>query len=278
MTNDHEVAATLASEAGELLVAIRSRGGSEGDRLSNELLLRRLAELRPDDAVLSEESVDDPVRLERRRVWIVDPLDGTREYGEAPREDWAVHVALAVDGRPLVGAVALPAVGRVFSTSNPPVVAPPVAGPIRLAVSRTRPPACVDDLLGRLDAVLVPMGSAGAKAMAVVRGLVDVYAHSGGQYEWVSCAPVAVASAAGLHVSRLDGSPLRYNEPKSVPARPARFPPRDRWSCPRGLEGSLAPRVYPQTRQEKGGQGGERHKCVRPQRQVPWVGRWRTVT
>ena len=213
MTDDHEVAATLASEAGQLLLAIRSRGGAAGDRLSNEFLLRRLAELRPDDAVLSEESVDDPVRLERRRVWIVDPLDGTREYGEPPREDWAVHVALAVDGRPVVGAVALPAVGRVFSTSNPPVVAPPVAGPIRLAVSRTRPPACVDDLLGRLDAVLVPMGSAGAKAMAVVRGLVDVYAHSGGQYEWDSCAPVAVASAAGLHVSRLDGSPLRYNEP-----------------------------------------------------------------
>jgi 3'(2'), 5'-bisphosphate nucleotidase len=213
VTNDHEVAATLAAEAGALLLAIRSQGGAEGDRQSNELLLRRLAELRPDDAVLSEESVDDPVRLERSRVWIVDPLDGTREYGEPPREDWAVHVALAVDGDPVVGAVALPAAGHLLSTADPPSVAPPVSGPIRLAVSRTRPPACVDELLKHLDAVLVPMGSAGAKAMAVVLGEVDVYAHSGGQYEWDSCAPVAVAAAAGLHVSRLDGSPLRYNEP-----------------------------------------------------------------
>jgi 3'(2'), 5'-bisphosphate nucleotidase len=211
--NDHQVAATLASEAGSLLVAIRSQGGAEGDRQANELLLRRLTELRPDDAVLSEESVDDPVRLERQRVWIIDPLDGTREYGEPPRDDWAVHVALAVDARPVAGAVALPAAGQMLSTANPPVVAPPVAGPIRLAVSRTRPPACVEQLLSRLDAVLVPMGSAGAKAMAVVRGDVDVYAHSGGQYEWDSCAPVAVASASGLHVSRLDGSPLRYNQP-----------------------------------------------------------------
>lgn len=211
--NDHDVAAALAAEAGSLLVAIRSQGGAEGDRQANELLLRRLAEVRPEDAVLSEESVDDPVRLGRRRVWIIDPLDGTREYGEPPRDDWAVHVALAVDGLPVAGAVALPAAGQVLSTANPPVVAPPVAGPIRLAVSRTRPPASVDLLVSRLDASLVPMGSAGAKAMAVVRGEVDVYAHSGGQYEWDSCAPVAVAKAAGLHVSRLDGSPLKYNQP-----------------------------------------------------------------
>jgi 3'(2'), 5'-bisphosphate nucleotidase len=211
--NDHDVAATLAAEAGALLLEIRSQGGAEGDRQANVLLLRRLAELRPEDAVLSEESVDDPVRLERDRVWIIDPLDGTREYGEPPRDDWAVHVALAIDGVAVVGAVALPAAGQVLSTGLPPVVAPPVDGPIRLAVSRTRPPACVDQLLNRLDAALVPMGSAGAKAMAVIRGDVDVYAHSGGQYEWDSCAPVAVAQSAGLHVSRLDGSPLRYNEP-----------------------------------------------------------------
>jgi 3'(2'), 5'-bisphosphate nucleotidase len=211
--NDHEVAAMLAGEAGSLLLAIRVQGGAEGDRQSNELLLRRLAELRPDDAVLSEESVDDRVRLERQRVWIIDPLDGTREYGEPPREDWAVHVALAVDGQPVVGAVALPAAGLTLTTDDPPDVAPTGGGPVRLAVSRTRPPACVDRLVTGLGAVLIPMGSAGAKAMAVVRGDADVYAHSGGQYEWDSCAPVAVAGAAGLHVSRLDGTPLRYNEP-----------------------------------------------------------------
>lgn len=211
--DDHALAATLAAEAGALLLAIRAQGGAEGDRQSNELLLRRLAQARPDDAVLSEESADDPVRLERDRVWIIDPLDGTREYGEPPREDWAVHVALTVNGQPTAGAVALPAAGLVLHTGEPPAVAPASPGAPRLAVSRTRPPACVDHLVARLEATLVPMGSAGAKAMAVVRGEVDVYAHSGGQYEWDSCAPVAVAAAAGLHVSRLDGSRLRYNEP-----------------------------------------------------------------
>ncbi|MBL7502730.1 3'(2'),5'-bisphosphate nucleotidase CysQ [Frankia sp. CNm7] len=211
--DDHAVAAALAAEAGDLLLRIRDQGGDAGDKQSNDLLLRRLAQTRPEDAVLSEERTDDRVRLEHDRVWIIDPLDGTREYGEPPRDDWAVHVALAVRGRPDVGAVALPAAGLVLHTGGPPALSPRAAGPIRLAVSRTRPPACVDHLVTRLDAALVPMGSAGAKAMAVVRGQVDVYAHSGGQYEWDSCAPVAVAAAAGIHVSRLDGSPLRYNQP-----------------------------------------------------------------
>ncbi|MEX5710740.1 3'(2'),5'-bisphosphate nucleotidase CysQ [Parafrankia sp. FMc6] len=211
--DDHTLAAALAHEAGELLLAIRDQGGAEGDRQSNELLLHLLAQTRPRDAVLSEESTDNHIRLEHDRVWIIDPLDGTREYGEPPREDWAVHVALTSGGTPIAGAVALPAAGLVLHTGTPPVLPAPVGGPIRLAVSRTRPPACVDHLLTQLDATLVPMGSAGAKAMAVVRGDVDVYAHSGGQYEWDSCAPVAVAAAAGLHVSRLDGSPLCYNEP-----------------------------------------------------------------
>ncbi len=212
MTDD-QVAARLATEAGDLLVGMRSAGGTEGDWRSNELLLRRLAELRPDDAVLSEEHVDDGARLTHRRVWIIDPLDGTREYGEPPRDDWAVHVALAVDGQPVAGAVSLPAAGLVYGTGTPPEVPPSIGGPVRLAVSRTRPPACVDTLVARLGARLVPMGSAGAKAMAIIRGDVDIYAHSGGQYEWDSCAPVAVAASAGLHVSRLDGSPLRYNAP-----------------------------------------------------------------
>jgi len=215
--NDHEVAAALAEEAGRLLVDLRAGGGpdlkAEGDRRSNELLLGRLAELRPDDAVLSEESVDNPVRLDADRVWIIDPLDGTREFGEPPRTDWAVHVALTTGGTPIAGAVALPGMELVLQTGTPPILAPAHDGPPRLAVSRTRPPSCTQLLVDAMDATLVEMGSAGAKAMAVVRGEVDVYAHAGGQYEWDSCAPVAVAAAAGLHVSRLDGSPLRYNQP-----------------------------------------------------------------
>lgn len=213
LMDDHTLAATLAAEAGELLLEIRAEGGAVGDKRANELLLRRLAELRPDDAVLSEESADNPIRLERDRVWIIDPLDGTREYGEPPRSDWAVHVALAVNGTASVGAVALPGADLVLHTGDPCGVPPARTGPLRLAVSRTRPPACVDHLAEHLGSTLVPMGSAGAKAMAVLRGEVDIYAHSGGQYEWDSCAPAAVAAASGLHVSRLDGAPLRYNMP-----------------------------------------------------------------
>jgi 3'(2'), 5'-bisphosphate nucleotidase len=215
--DDHALAAELAERAGRLLLGIRDQGGAAGDKASNELLLGLLADARPGDAVLSEEAMDDQVRLGRSRVWIVDPLDGTREYGEAGRDDWAVHVALALDGTAAIGAVALPAAGLVLGTGVPPVVPPPALlpdgapVPPRLAVSRTRPPAFAAALVDAVGAELVPMGSAGAKAMAVVRGQVDVYAHAGGQYEWDSCAPVAVAAAAGLHVSRLDGSPLRYN-------------------------------------------------------------------
>lgn len=212
--DDHALAAALAGEAGELLLGIRDLGGRAGDQRSNAFLLDRLARERPDDAVLSEESPDDTSRVQRSRVWIVDPLDGTREYGEAGRADWAVHVALAVDGVPAAGAVALPAEGLVLHTGNPPAPAPPPpAGTVRVALSRSRPSVEVRQLVARLSAIEVPMGSAGAKAMAVVRGAADIYAHSGGQYEWDSCAPVAVAAAAGLHVSRIDGTPLRYNSP-----------------------------------------------------------------
>jgi 3'(2'), 5'-bisphosphate nucleotidase len=217
--DDHTLAAQLATDAGDLLLRVRVEGleGSElkdeGDRRANELLLARLAELRPGDAVLSEESADSPARLTADRVWIIDPLDGTREFSEGDRPDWAVHVALVVDGELAAGAVALPAQGRTLSTADAPTT--PVAGdgPIRLLVSRTRPSEHATALAAALGAELVPMGSAGAKAMAVVTGAADVYAHSGGQYEWDSAAPVAVAAAAGLHVSRLDGSPLRYNQP-----------------------------------------------------------------
>jgi 3'(2'), 5'-bisphosphate nucleotidase len=214
--NDHELAAHVAGAAAELLLQLRADGGSkdDGDRESNDLILAMLRDARPDDAILSEESRDDPVRLERERVWIVDPLDGTREFGEAGRSDWAVHIALVVNGTPDACAVALPAQNNVvFSTATPPVLAPAADGKMRLLVSRTRPPDLAQHLAVALDAELVPLGSAGAKTMAVIQGRGDVYAHSGGQYEWDSAAPVGVARSAGCHCSRLDGAPLVYNQP-----------------------------------------------------------------
>jgi len=185
-----------------------------GDRQSHEYLMTELALVRPDDAVLSEEGTDDQARLAARRVWIVDPLDGTREFGEPGRTDWAVHVALWQDGELTAGAVALPAQDRVLSTwESEQTPGSDAAAPLRLVVSRSRPPAFVARLAVDLDAAEVPMGSAGAKAAAVITGQADAYVHSGGQYEWDSAAPVAVARAAGLHASRIDGSPLRYNQP-----------------------------------------------------------------
>jgi 3'(2'), 5'-bisphosphate nucleotidase len=217
---EHRAAAGIAEAAGRLLLRLRAQPEladkalrDEGDRRSHESIMLLLAEAFPDDAVLSEEGSDSTQRLDRQRVWIVDPLDGTREFGEPGRSDWAVHVALAVDGQPVVGAVALPGLDLVLSTDDPPRVPAAHNGKPRLVVSRTRPPAVTDQVAAALDAELVPMGSAGAKAMAVVRGEADVYCHAGGQYEWDSAAPVAVAAAAGLHVSRLDGSALRYNRP-----------------------------------------------------------------
>ncbi len=226
--DDHRLARLLAEEAGALLVARRAemvaqglsiqRRRDDGDAAAHRFLLDRLGELRPDDAVLSEEGDDRSgprgrARLDADRVWIVDPLDGTREYGEVPRGDWAVHVALTRRGQPVAGAVALPARGTVLATEQPPPTPPIHDGPIRLAVSRSRPPAVAMALADALGAELVPMGSAGVKVSAVVLGEVDVYAHGGGQYEWDSCAPVAVARAAGLVATRLDGSELVYNRP-----------------------------------------------------------------
>jgi 3'(2'), 5'-bisphosphate nucleotidase len=215
---DHRAAAEVATLAGALLLRVRAAGGSSaelkaaGDRASHELIMAELGRRYGADAVLSEEGADDARRLTSDRVWIVDPLDGTREFSEPPRTDWAVHVALVVDGSLVAGAVALPARELTLSTAAPwtrPARAP---GPPRLLVSRTRPTEHAAFLAEQLGAELVPMGSAGAKAMAVVMGDADIYAHSGGQYEWDSAAPVAVAAAAGLHVSRLDGSPLAYNQ------------------------------------------------------------------
>jgi 3'(2'), 5'-bisphosphate nucleotidase len=220
--NDHEVSRQIAAEAGRLLVELRRsvpesadqrRLRDEGDARSHTMIIGRLAELRSHDGILSEEAKDNPERLRHQRVWVVDPLDGTREFGEPPRDDWAVHVALCINGEPVAGSVALPAQGRVFSTADLFPEAPPNNEPLRMVASRTRAPAIVTEVAAALGADLVFMGSAGAKAMTVVSGGADIYLHAGGQYEWDSAAPVAVAIAAGLHCSRIDGSPLVYNQP-----------------------------------------------------------------
>jgi 3'(2'), 5'-bisphosphate nucleotidase len=213
---DTRLAARLATEAGAILLALQRSEefkdkalGAQGDRIANAFLMRALRELRPNDALLSEEEADNQDRLSAKRVWIIDPLDGTREYGER-RSDWAVHVALAIEGVAVVGAVALPGLGITLSSAIPPPIAP-ANHPLKMVVSRSRPAAEALSVAKAIGAELLSMGSAGAKAMAVVRGEADIYLHSGGQYEWDNCAPVAVAQAAGLHVSRLDGSPMRYN-------------------------------------------------------------------
>ena len=211
--SDSAAAAELATSAGELLLRMRGAGGAAGDAAGNDHLISALTARFPHDAVLSEEMADESDRLTNSRVWIIDPLDGTREYSEPPRDDWAVHVALVVDGKLSAGAVALPAQGITLQTGT--VEPPPArAGSPRMLVSRTRPAALAVQVAEAIGAELVPMGSAGAKAMAVVLGAADVYLHTGGQWEWDSAAPVAVAAAAGLHVSRADGSPLIYNQPK----------------------------------------------------------------
>jgi 3'(2'), 5'-bisphosphate nucleotidase len=218
--SDHEVAARLATEAGQLLLAVRDELASAteaerkaaGDKRSHDYLMEALTRERPGDAVLSEEGADNPVRLRAERVWIVDPLDGTREFSELGRHDWAVHVALWQSGDLVAGAVALPAQGVTLATPDP--TPPPASvGSPRIVVSRTRPPAIALAVRDHLDGTLVEMGSAGAKVAAVIQGLADVYVHGGGQYEWDSAAPVAVARSAGLHTSRLDGSALEYNRP-----------------------------------------------------------------
>lgn len=263
--DDHALAADLAERAGQLLLGLRAQGRDPdalrraGDRQSHEFLMAELAQARPDDAVLSEEGIDDKARLSADRVWIVDPLDGTREFGEAGRDDWAVHVALwardasAGAGDLVAGAVALPAQGRVLSTTpateeaaqvaerpdrwgsfrRPSAGAPAETSPgpgaqrrLRMVVSRSRASQLVKDVAARINAELVPCGSAGAKAATVITSQNDVYLHSGGFYEWDTAAPVAVARANGFHVSRIDGSPVAYNQedpllPDILVCRPA---------------------------------------------------------
>jgi 3'(2'), 5'-bisphosphate nucleotidase len=218
---DADLAARLAQTAGKLLLALRKSGilegkalGDAGDATANAWLISALSALRPNDAILSEERVDDLSRLDSSRVWIIDPLDGTREYSEG-RDDWAVHVALSIDGQAKVGAVALPAQGLTLRSDQPPQ---PVERPDRprILVSRTRPPPECSRLADRLGAELIPMGSAGAKAMAVVLGEGDIYFHTGGQHQWDNAAPVAVALGAGMIATRVDGSPCTYNERQTL--------------------------------------------------------------
>jgi 3'(2'), 5'-bisphosphate nucleotidase len=215
--DDGDLAAHLAEHAGRILLQVRSSNvfaakslGKAGDQTANQFLVHALREQRPQDGLLSEEEKDNAERLDHKRVWIVDPVDGTREYGEE-RQDWAVHVGMAVDGQPVLGAVALPGCGEVLRSDRPGEV-PPAPDTLRMVVSRTRPASEATEVARKLGAALVPMGSAGAKAMAILRGEADIYLHSGGQYEWDSCAPVAVALGWGLHASRIDGSPLTYNQ------------------------------------------------------------------
>ncbi|MCU1346410.1 MAG: putative 3(2),5-bisphosphate nucleotidase, partial [Acidimicrobiia bacterium] len=222
--SDHQLAARLATETGVLLLELRERLFAQrasswtvkdaGDELAHEFLMKAFAEFRPEDAVLSEEGHDDRLRLGSSRVWIVDPLDGTNEYSERGRSDWAVHVALTIDGLPVAGAVALPAMDITLATEPaPPYPARHLDRPLRVVTSRSRMPWASMRIAEALGADVVPLGSAGAKAMAVVLGHADLYAHTGGQYEWDNCAPVAVALAAGLHASRIDGTPIPYNQP-----------------------------------------------------------------
>lgn len=216
--DDHELARYLAQTAGQRLLSLRASWDQEpallrsaGDRAAHLYLASELAALRPGDAVLSEEGADSALRLAADRVWIVDPLDGTREFGEVPRTDWAVHVALWARGELVAGAVSRPAMGDTLATDQPPLRPVGRAPRLRLAVSRTRPPQFVTALATRLGADLVPMGSAGIKVASVIDNVTDAYVHAGGQFEWDSAAPVAVARSAGLHTSRIDGSPLVYN-------------------------------------------------------------------
>ena len=237
---DHRLAAKLATRTGVLLLELRREYGfdvsdeaggadpagadalrAQGDRLAHEFLATALAEARPDDAVLSEEAPDDRRRLGHRRVWIIDPLDGTRQYGEPGRTDWGVHVALAIDGAPVAGAVALPAEGVTLSTADAPSLPslPPATSEgrtgrrPRVIASRSRPGSDARVVAAALGAEVITLGSVGAKVAQVIHGGADAYVHSGGQSEWDSAAPVAVALACGLHASRLDGRALRYNRP-----------------------------------------------------------------
>jgi 3'(2'), 5'-bisphosphate nucleotidase len=218
LASEHRDAAKLAETAGRALLELRADPpalrdlGAAGDRMAHQLLVAEINRLYPDDDVRSEEGLEHVAGT--GRLWIIDPLDGTREFRQTGRSDWAVHVAMALGGIAVVGAVALPALDLVLGTGEPPVLPPPRQGEApRVVVSRSRPPDVAYEVTEAIGGVMVPMGAAGAKIAAVILGAAEVYVHAGGQYEWDSCAPVAVATASGLHASRLDGEPLRYGDP-----------------------------------------------------------------
>lgn len=219
MTDDAALAERLATEAGALLLELRRASrdlppralGDAGDRAAHVFLMSALARERPEDVRFSEEALAPEARLSASRVWIVDPLDGTREYSEG-RDDFAVHVALVERGRPLVGALGLPGRGQTLGSGAPPALPKLREGPPRILVSRSRPPPLAQRVAERIGGVLCPMGSAGAKVGAVLLGEAELYLHAGGFYEWDTCAPVAVALAAGFQASRIDGAPLVYNQ------------------------------------------------------------------
>ena len=228
--DDHLLAANLAESAGRMLVDCRSGaagqllGGSslahEGDQRAHLHLLTRLQEARPDDAVLSEEGADDAQRLDSSRLWVIDPLDGSRDYGFG-NDEWAVHVGLVEDGKIVAGAVALSALDLLFHTGEGegPACAVDENNPNRrpvIVTARSRVNAEGMLLAHELGADVFACGSAGVKAMLVVNGTADAYVHASPLYEWDVCAPAAVAQSAGLHVSDAAGDPLVFNQARPV--------------------------------------------------------------
>jgi 3'(2'), 5'-bisphosphate nucleotidase len=219
---DQQLASRIATQAGVMLVELRNELAiegihywdlkDEGDVAGHRYIMDALTQARPDDVILSEEAADNRRRLSAERVWIIDPIDGTNEFAEPPRYDWAIHIALWEKGKLTVGSVALPTLGITFDADPAPIVPPSTRERPLLVTSRTRNPYCAVKVANALGCDVARLGSAGAKAMAVVMGEADIYVHDGGMYQWDSAAPSAVAAAAGLHVSRTDGSPLIYNE------------------------------------------------------------------
>ncbi len=231
---DRQLALDVSEKAAQNLLRIRREGflkgesgralSDVGDRISEEIIRSMIESERPDDAILSEEQMtEDQRRFYAERVWIIDPLDGSREFGTEANADWAIHVALwnrsqsdtngFHEGKIALSVVTIPATGETYTSFWTQKRDYDIETPIRIVVSNTRAPEWLSDLGAYLNVTLLPRGSAGVKAMEVVAGRADAYVHSGGQYEWDSAAPVGVSLAAGLHASRLDGTPLRYNQP-----------------------------------------------------------------
>ena len=219
---DQQLASRVATEAGVMLVNLRDELVAEGihywdlkdegDIAGHRYIMSALTVARPDDVILSEEAADNRKRLNAERVWIIDPIDGTNEFAEHPRHDWAIHIALWESGELTAASVALPTLGITFDASPAAVVPPSTREKPLLVTSRSRNPYCAVMVANALGCDVARLGSAGAKAMAIVMGEADIYVHDGGMYQWDSAAPAAVAKAAGLHVSRIDGSPLKYNQ------------------------------------------------------------------